>query len=108
VDSYAETHFEDNFLQKDVSLVFFDDLLAEKVRQLRVMPDEDGLSYYQSEALEDVVSNEYLMYGAGQEGDLTATTTSAEYSSLYTKEYGGDLHYKESVVTGIYDDLADY
>ena len=84
VDSYAETYFEDNFLQKDVSLVFFDDSLAEKVTQLRVTPDEDGLSYYQAEALEDVVSSEYLMYGAGQEGDLAANTSSMEYSALYT------------------------
>ena len=108
MDSYAETYFEDNFLQKDVSLVFFDDSLAEKVTQLRVTPDEDGLSYYQAEALEDVVSSEYLMYGAGQEGDLAANTSSMEYSALYTKEYGGGLHYKENVVTSIYDDLADY
>ena len=107
-DSFTETYFEDNLLQKDVPLIFFDDSLAEKVRQSRIMPDEDGLSYYKTEELEDIGSSEYLTYGAGQEADILSRTSSSDYSGLYTKDYSGSPHYNENYISSIYDDLADY
>lgn len=108
VDSFAEMHFEDNFLHKDLPLFLFDDELTEKLQKSLPVPDEDGLSYYKEEEIEDFLNAEYLVYGSGQETDVGFRIGSAHYSRLYGIEYGDVFHYKENLSTTLYDDLADY
>lgn len=78
------------------------------MRDSRPNPDEDGLSYYKAEFLEDSSESEDLVYGAGQESDLLSRASSSDYSNLYTIEYGDVFSYKENGITSLYEDLADY
>lgn len=58
--------------------------------------------------LEEIFTNESLIYGAGQERDHSIKTNSTSYSGLYGQEYGTAAHYRDRVTESVYSDLADF
>ena len=58
--------------------------------------------------LKSVVTNESVIYKAGQEGDYAVKTSTTLYSGPYSLEYAPPVGYSHRIFDSLYDDLSDF
>lgn len=106
VDEDLEVFFDDNLLHKDFELLFFnhefDDIVVSGrsdglIEDLSAMPK-----------LKAILTNESLVYGAGQEADYVTKTHPTAYAGLHAAEYMLEGEYRRELADSVYNDLSDY
>jgi hypothetical protein len=102
----AEVFFEDGLLHKDFELIFFDHEFDDLIVKGQLDDYIDELD--ENLKLKSIVTNESLIYKAGQEGDYSIKTTADHYSGHYSLEYASNSQYSQRIFDSLYDDLADF
>lgn len=106
VDEDVEIFFDDNLLHKDFELILFnhefDDIVV-KGRSDTLIADLAA-----APKLKAILTNESLIYGAGQELDYATKTNPTLYAGLHAAEYSFEGEYRRELTDNVYNDLSDY